>query len=119
MFVALEMISGWPNATSDGKEMRVPPPATELTAPAAMPAKKRPAKPIRSLIEVTRLYPTCNCNTRERAEIVPQASIRPLCSENRIPGVEASTSAWNLFDAKTLKNALKCGFLILFSVKKS
>jgi hypothetical protein len=57
VFVALEIISGSPNATSDGKEMRVPPPATELMAPAIIPARKRPAKLVKSVIWVARLDP--------------------------------------------------------------
>jgi hypothetical protein len=63
VFVALDMISGWPKATSEGKEMRVPPPATELIAPAAKPARKRPNKPAKSLIDITRLHPNCTGNT--------------------------------------------------------
>jgi len=45
VFVALAMISGSPKPTSDGNDMRVPPPATALIDPAIIPAKKSPINP--------------------------------------------------------------------------
>jgi hypothetical protein len=45
VFVAFDIISGSPNATRDGNETSVPPPATELIAPAAAAAVKSAARP--------------------------------------------------------------------------
>ena len=74
MLVALARIAGCPNATREGKEIRLPPPATELTMPATSAATKRPSKPNALIRALSR---TSLRGRRRFAAAGPSSVLRP------------------------------------------
>src|SRR5664280_2532129 len=82
VLVALARIAGWPSATRVGKEIRLPPPATELTMPATSAATKRPRKPS-TLIPILSRTPGRGRLPAPEPAVRAHAGRAPILRQNR------------------------------------